>query len=248
MKSIASKLLAMALMLLVQPSVAGAQQSILFSASATGSLQEEDLHLSLYFDTNHASTNLWSRIPDGFDLYRRVVGTNCGEFERISEEPIPWTWDPSVDFVKTVDYIDTTTADATLYEYMIRAVDPERRPIAEDPDVSLGYVTRGEALIGHGALTMGIAWCMLPPGSLHPIYEKTCLQECFPPLGNVYGPGVLEPYADGPTVRLYGQIHMTSTACEVGHFALGTVTRVEPYACLVGVESMSWSDSKRLYR
>jgi hypothetical protein len=241
-------LLAMVLLLVVQPAATAAQQAILFSASATGSLQEGDLHLSLYFDTNHASTNLWSQVPDGFDLYRRAVGTDCGEFERISEAPVAWTWDPSVDLVKTVDYTDTTTADATVYEYMIRAVDSQRLPIPEDADVSLGYVTRGEALIGHGTLTMGTAWCVLPPGSLHPIYEITCLHECFPPLGNVDGDGILEAYADGQTVRLYGQIYMTHNACEVGHFALGTVTGVEPYDCLVGVESMSWSDSKRLYR
>lgn len=248
MKSIPRAVLFAIVIVSFHAAATAAQQPIVFSASATGSVQEGDLHLSLYFETKHFSTNTWFQTPHAIDLYRRAIGYDCGDFERISDEPIPWTWDPSIEFEKNVDYIDVSTTDATVYEYMIRAVDSDRLPIREDPDASLGYVTCGEALIGHGELTMGSAWCMLPYGSLHPIYQNTCLNECFPQLGNVYGAGVLEPYADGQTVRLYGQIYMTHNACEPGHFALGTVTRVEPYECLVGVDAKTWSNSKRLYR
>ena len=142
-----------------------------------------------------------------------------------------------------IDYVDITTLAGNAYEYMIRAVDSERNPIPTNPDVSVGYATNGETLIGHGTIVT-FNLCGYPvDGYVHESYPQECL-----PFIDMGRSAVLEPYVNtGQPLRLYGQIS-TGWNCEGSFATQGVIARVEPSRCLTAVESTTWGEMKHLYR
>ena len=151
----------------------------LFSAGAFSTDQEGNLNLRIMFNGHPERANVaWQETPNGVDLYRRLVGIECGAFERISPAPFAWVWDRENSYYNpmNIDYVDTTTFAGTAYEYMIRAVDSERNPIPTNPDVLVGYATNGDALIGHGTIVT-FNLCGYPlDGYVH----ESCPQQCLP--------------------------------------------------------------------
>jgi hypothetical protein len=128
---------------------------------------------------------------------------------------------------------------------MIRAVDSNRDPVTANPDVVAGYVTNGEALIGHGTI-VAYPRCGYP-GTM-PVH-LACPEECFPAFVGWHGISLLYPHANtGRSVSVYGEVY-TGWDCDTGAFTtLARVTRVEPSLCIVAVEPATWGSVKRLYR
>lgn len=224
------------------PGMVSAQPPYFLSAGVSSTHQEGNLLLRIVFNgSSERATVAWQETPNGVDLYRRTVGFECGAFERINPEPFAWTWAGGFNPLN-IDYVDTTTLAGNAYEYMIRAVDSDRNPIPTNPDVSVGYVTNGETLIGHGTI-ITFNLCGYP---VDDYVHESCPQECLPYF--LSRSVVLEPYANtGQTLSLYGQIS-TTWNCEGSFATHGLVTRVEPSVCLVGVESATWGKIKRVYR
>jgi hypothetical protein len=220
-------------------STAGAQPlPYTFSAAVFSTPQAGDLLLRIEFISDGLDSDYhWPETPAGLDLYRRVIGFECGDFERLNPEPFPFT--PYGD----IDYLDGTTLPGNSYEYRIRAVDSNRDPVIANPEVRLGFATNGEALIGHGTIfTHNL--CGYPgPYYVH----ASCSEECFPGfVGWNFDP--LVPYANtGQTVSIYGAVWMLAN-CEGDYETFADITRVEPSTCLVAVEPATWGGVKRLYR
>jgi len=203
-----------------------------------------NLHLHIEFmDWWQAPGVAWLETPAALDLYRRLVGVQCSDFERLNTEPFPFSWLGGWYNPLDLDFVDTTTKVGHVYQYMIRAVDANRDPVAANPDVLVGYVTNGEALIGHGTIVSSNRCGYPAPDLVH----RPCPEECFPWLS--CGPeSDLLPLVDtGQTVRLYGRIE-TGYHCEFGFDDYADVTRAEPSTCIVAVEAMTWGEVKRIYR
>jgi len=215
-----------------------------FSAGVSGTFQGGDLHLRIVFNGSYErATEIWYERPNGIDLYRRVVGIECSGFERISSQPFAFAWDPNHFYNPlNLDYVDAATSAGNAYEYMIRAVDANRNQIAANVDVSVGFVTNGETLIGRGTISTSNL-CGYP---VDDYWLSGCPEECLPAfMGH---DAVLAPYANtGQTLSVYGQL-LTGVNCEGSFTTHGTVTRLAPSVCLVGVESTTWGKVKHLYR
>jgi hypothetical protein len=209
----------------------------LFSAAVYGTPESGDMLLRIEFiSAGLNSLYLWPETPAGLDLYRRVTGFECGAFERLNPEPLPFT--PYGD----LDYVDGTTSPGNAYEYMIRAVDSNRDPVTANPDVWLGAVTNGEALIGHGMIGTDNPCGYPAPYLIH----LPCPEECL--VHFVESGWVLYPFANtGQSLSIYGTFS-TAFNCEGYYTTFASVTRVEPSLCLVAVEPATWGDVKRLYR
>jgi hypothetical protein len=215
------------------------------SGGIQGTLVNGHLQLHIEFmDWWQAPGVPWSEMPAGLDLYRRVVGFECSDYERINPEPFAFSWSADWYNPLDLDFLDTTTTTGNVYEYMIRAVDTNRDPVTANPDVSVGYVTNGEALIGHGQIARSPQHCGYPGSDF---VHVPCPAECLPWFTNA-PLAILLPVVDtGQTVRLYGQL-FTGYSCEFGFDVGATITRVESGTCLVAVEAKTWSDVKHLYR
>lgn len=225
------------------PSPVQAQPPYFFSVGVSSTHQDGNLSLRFKFDgSTERATVVWNVTPNGLDLYRRTAGIECGEFERLNPEPFAWTWESNSSNPMNIDYVDTTTLSGNAYEYTFRAVDAARNPIPTNPDVFAGYVTNGEALIGHGKIgTLNL--CGYP---IDDYAHLGCPLACLPFFTSLSA--ILEPYANTEqTLNLYGQLS-TAYNCEGSFATFGVVTRVVSSVCFVGVESTTWWEVKRLYR
>src|SRR5262245_38966471 len=137
---------------LAHPVTAQVNEPYIFYVGVFSTPQAGNLALQIEFNAGEDANVVWPETPAGIDLYRRAVGFECSDFERLNSEPLPFSWDyPSYNPL-SLDYVDGTTSPGNAYEYMVRAVDSNRDPVIANPDVSVGHATNGETLIGHGTI------------------------------------------------------------------------------------------------
>lgn len=224
----------------------GVAQPINLNPAMTSSLEADGLHLTIGFDNNGFGPVTWPQMPSGVDLYRRSLGLECGDAVRVTDAPIPWSWNdqaPFPEFALQIQFVDPTTADGTGYRYEVRAVDGDRNPIAQDPEAVVGFATHGEALLGHGSLLSGGDCGLSFTQEVEP-----CPNECFP-AALVGVPDELAPYFNtGQTFLLYGSITGVSRFFCNTSIPQAVLTRGTPSLCVVGVAPMTWTEAKRLYR
>ena len=170
-----------------------------------------------------------------FDVFRRVLGYECGPEARVTDQPLPWpcTEGPGVFEVRFSDP-DVTTD--TAYEYSVRPVDAQRDPAQGTFETPVrGYGVVGVALLAHGQLDEGDNFTVI---------IGTCPGECFP-IGLVFPAQVGLPW--GTTVNLYGdgvtEVYYSNLWIPSFH-----ATSIVPALCIVAVEPVHWGTLKRLYK
>lgn len=172
----------------------------------------------------------------GFDVYRKVLGYECGTEERVTAEPIAW---PTAECPAPADvsFADPNVTPDTAYWYEARPVDAERNP-AEGGGVSpvRGVGVAGAALLAHGSAQLGDNFNVI---------VGECPGECFP-LAIVRVSGVDWNEHLGDTVAVSGN------NVGVEYYSNMWVTLVEgtsvrPALCVVAVERTAWGTVKRLY-
>ncbi len=223
-----------------------AAQSFTLNPTVTSSLETDGLHLTIGLENTGFGFVRWDRAPAGVDLYRRPLGIQCGDAVRLTDTPIAWNWNDLArfpEFALQIRYVDATTVEGVGYRYELRAVDADRNPVAGDPDAVVGFATHGEALLGHGYL-----WSGGDCGLSYTQEVQTCVDECFPGV-LASTASELSPYFNtGQTLLLYGRITGVMRLFCNGSIAQAFFTRGVPSRCVVGVEAMTWTAAKRLYR
>lgn len=225
---------------------ASADPIYIFDGRLIGSVEPGGLHLQIQFDGNAWSVNQWTTTPAGLDVYRQRVGAQCGSWERITEDPVDWTWvdDPGGGPHLAFDIIDDTAEPNNGYMYWARAVDGNRDAVPDDADAYLGVATHGVALLGHGTLYGGAGGC----GQNYRQEVWNCNLECFPPLLANTASEVTPYINSGTRVLLYGTItEVTSLFCGTNE-TVAYFTSAVPGDCIVAAEETTWGRIKDLYR
>jgi hypothetical protein len=230
----------------VPPAFAQAQRPQILNPVLSSSLEADGLHLQVRFELGGGFGDEWWQPTAGADLYRRTVGVRCGAWERLSAEPIVWNWDESVELGEAhleFEIVDASTAPGSAYEYQVRAVDPERKPVEENQHVTVGFATHGEALLGHGTLYGGPDCGISYTQQTYP-----CQGECFPFLIAGATGDVAQYFNTGTTVLLYGRVTGVLHSFCNSIVPVATFSSARPSQCVVSVRESTWSAAKRLYR
>jgi len=211
-----------------------------------GSVESDGMHLQIEFDAHPWGGVVWTTTPAGIDVYRNAIGDGCGLWERITDEPVVWSWVPDLGGTGIAfELVDDATQPGHGYIYQARAVDAERNIILEDEYVHLGVATNGVALLAHGTLYGGPGGCGL--SYVQEISPCGNDSHCYPPL--VFQTAVdVAPYVNSEAVLLlYGVVVNVISPCGANE-TVALLSGAIPVACAVAVEERTWGSVKSLYR
>jgi len=217
-----------------------------------GSVQADGLHLQIAFDEHPWGGKTWTVEPAGVDVYRRGIGADCGPWERITDEPVPWSWTGQTGgAAMSFELVDPATSPGHGYLYEARAVDGNRDAIPEDGDVYIGAVTNGVALLAHATLEAGPGGCGL--SSVQTVAH--CSNNwngypdaiCYPPLLFAWTPEIIPYVNTGSPLLLYGVIDEIISPCGANETVVHFSVVVED-PCALSVETRTWGSVKAIYR
>jgi hypothetical protein len=218
----------------------------IFDGRLIGTVEADGLHLDIQLDGNPWSVNAWATTPAGIDVYRSIIGPGCGSWDRITSEPLAWSWvdEPGGGPHLSFELVDATAQPNHGYTYYARAVDAAGNAVPENQDAYLGVATHGVALLAHGTLYGGPGGCGL---SYRQEVVNSCLWDCYPPLLANTAPDVTPYINSGTRVRLYGTIEGVISFCGTNE-TIAFFTFAVPSDCVVAAEEKTWGAVKRLYR
>lgn len=212
-----------------------------FDGRNTASVEADGLHLQIRFEW--PGDTFWYTTPAAIDVYRMEIDFQCGSWERVTDQPVPFSWqddDPLAPHL-AFEVVDVTAQPGLGYAYMARPVDVNRTQI--DGDAYIGIATHGIALLGHGTLTGEPGGC----GESYVQYIGLCPDECFPGLRFSASPEVAPYINSGTTVLVYGVIESVMWTCQTSE-EIALLYSAVPGGCIVAVESTTWGYVKSLYR
>jgi hypothetical protein len=211
---------------------------------AYGTVEGGGLRLQFELHAMPWTFSVWHVTPAGVDVYRRPLTTTSCAWERITDEPVPWTWDDGAEPRMSFELLDTTAEPGVGYVYLGRAVDENRNQIPENPDASLGAATHGVALIAHGTLYAGPGGC----GESWIQMVFTCGSGCL--TGGRFGAVAPEVYAyvnTGTPLLLYGTVSGYMGHCGMSETVFDFASGV-PMGCDLPTKQSTWGHVKSLYR
>jgi hypothetical protein len=218
-----------------------------------GTLETDGLHLQIEFDDHPWGGVFWASAPAGIDVYRRAIGPDCGQWERITNESVVWDWiDNPGGVAMSFELVDASTSAGHGYLYQARAVDANRDAVPENGNVYLGVATNGVALLAHGMLDAGPGSCGLSyvPTVTHCESDWYSYPDniCYPPLLFATTPEISIYINTGTSLLLYGVIDGVISPCGVNETVARFSLAVPTSSCVVNAETRTWGSIKAIYR
>ena len=201
-----------------------------FSVSITGEYVGGEFHVTM--SDGYYPDHCWTDVTS-FLVFRSQLGSQCGPDILVTPQPL--LFDSSLH----AEIVDAGVDPNKAYRYWAMPLG-----LPGNPNVEIGYVTTGVALIAHGTLyqapdcgisgVTSVIWC-----------ESTCF---LPALVWSY-PAEAVPYINTDTELLvYGEVAgLFGGFCNT-QITTVTIASVEESSCIVAVRPSTWGAVKAVYR
>lgn len=166
----------------------------------------------------------------GFYIDRRPIATSCGDFERVTPEPIPRQ--ERAEYV--ISFQDEKVEQGLAYEYTLVGVDAQSREHTL-PTATPTWVGCGDAPVAHGYVESA-GWSL--------VVKPACSVHCNPSGPIAEWPADIDAWVGRRIpVMLYGSVSWSETS--------GATIAVSDWAlenCSVDIAETPWGLLKQLYR